>query len=144
MYSTDQNTASNEYKIVVAQNHCYELLYDSMKNRIYFIIKGFWKNKEAVPHYLNDIQKALKLAKPGFSLLSDLRTMITHPQRLCRMHIEAQTLLRKAGLVRAASVEPVDRIATLQLQEIMTKSQVPLKRFSSCQEAEAWLSKVSS
>ncbi|RDV14374.1 hypothetical protein DXT99_14715 [Pontibacter diazotrophicus] len=140
MYSTDQNTASNEYKIVVAQNQCYELLYDSVKNRIYFIVKGFWKNKEAVPHYLKDIEKALKLAKPGFSLLSDLRTMITHPQRLCSMHIEAQTLLRKAGLNRVASVEPLDRIATLQLKEIMAKSELPLKRFTSCQEAETWLS----
>lgn len=140
MYSTNQNTASNEYKIVVAQNHCYELLYDSVKNRIHLIIKGFWKNKEAVPHYLKDIQKALKLAKPGFSLLSDLRTMITHPQRLCSLHVDAQTLLREAGLVRVASVEPVDRIATLQLKEIMTKSRLPLRRFTSCQEAEAWLS----
>lgn len=141
MYSTDQHTASNEYKIVVAQNQCYELLYDSIKNRIYFIIKGFWKNKEAVPHYLNDMQKALKLVRPGFSLLSDLRTMITHPQRLCNLHIEAQTMLREAGLGRVASVEPVDRIATLQLKEIMSKSQLPLRRFTSCKEAEVWLSK---
>lgn len=140
MYSTDQNIASNEYKLVVAQNQYYELLYDSMKNRIYFIIKGFWKNKEAVPHYIKDMQKALKLAQPGFSLLSDLRTMITHPQRLCTLHIEAQTLLREAGLVKVASVEPVDRIATLQLKEIMTKSQLPLRCFRTCQEAEAWLS----
>ncbi|WP_162054056.1 hypothetical protein [Pontibacter pamirensis] len=140
MFSTNQHTAPNESKIVVAQNQCYELLYDSVKNRIYFIIKGFWKNKEAVPHYLDDIQKALKLAKPGFNLLSDLRTMITHPQRLCRLHIEAQTLLRKAGLVRVASVEPVDRIATLQLKEIMSESQLPLRCFTSCKEAEAWLS----
>ena len=140
MYSTNQHSDSNEYKTAVAQNHCYELLYDSVKNRIYLIIKGFWKNKETVPNYISDMQKVLKLAKPGFSLLSDLRTMITHPQRLCSLHVEAQTLLRESGLVRVARVEPEDRIATLQLKEIMSKSGLPLKRFTSCEEAEAWLS----
>lgn len=143
MNSTNQNIASKESKIVVAYNESYELLYDSVKNRIYFIIKGFWKNKEAVPNYLKDMQEALKLAKPGFSLLSDLRTMITHPQRLCNLHVEAQTLLKSAGLVKVASVEPVDHIATLQLKEIMSKSKLPLRRFTSCKEAEEWLSKES-
>ncbi|WP_460925953.1 hypothetical protein [Pontibacter brevis] len=86
------------------------------------------------------MQKAVKLARPGFSLLSDLQTMITHPQRLSSLHVEAQTLLVEAGLEKAASVEPKDRIATLQVKEITTKSQMPSRRFTSYQEAEAWLS----
>jgi hypothetical protein len=139
MYSTNRNIAPNEYKIIIAQNSCYEIMYESVLNRIYLTVKGFWKNKEAVPEYLEDVQKALKLTQPGFSLLSDMSTMITHPQRLSSLHLEVHKLLKQAGLTKAASVEPTDRIATLQVEDICNKSQFPCRVFASCSDAEVWL-----
>ncbi|GAA4423634.1 hypothetical protein GCM10023188_02670 [Pontibacter saemangeumensis] len=139
MYNTDPHTAPEESKIVVAHNPCYELIYDNSKNRIYLTVKGFWKNREAVPHFLDDLQKALRLVKPDFSLLSDLRTMLTHPQRLSSLHIEAHNLIKLAGLSKAAIVVPIDRIATLQVEEINSKSTMSSENFSSVVEAEIWL-----
>lgn len=140
MYSSDPNTAPEESKIVVARNLCYEVVYDNRKNWIYLTVKGFWKNREAVPHFLDDVQKALRLVKPGFHLLTDMRTMLTHPQRLSSLHIEALKLIKATGMAKAAVVVPTDRIATLQVEEINSKSETPAESFSSLVEAEIWLS----
>ena len=139
MYNTDPNTAPDESKIVVARNSCYELIYDNSKNRIYFTVKGFWKNREAVPHLIDDLQKAVRLAKPDFSLLTDLRAMLTHPQPLSSLHLEAHNLMKGGGLAKAAILLPTDRIATLQVEEINGKSPIPAENFSSLVEAETWL-----
>lgn len=139
MYSTDQNTASNESKIVVAMNAHYAISYDKHKNRVYLTINGFWKNTETVPHYLTDLRKAVRLTQPGFSLLTDLQTMLTHPQRLSPMHIEAQTIIQDAGLAKAARVLPKDRIATLQAMELAGKSPLASENFTSIGEAERYL-----
>jgi hypothetical protein len=132
-------TNSDKYTIAIAQNKCYEVLFDSEHNRVYLTIKGYWKNKEAVPHFVEDIQKVLKLTQPGFSLLSDLRTMITHPQGLKNLHLEVQALLTDAGLAKAACVEPTDRIAHLQVEDLNNKSRLHTRNFYSYTEAEAWL-----
>ena len=139
MYSSDPHTAPEESKIVVAHNPCYEVVYDNRKNCIYLTVKGFWKNREAVPHFLDDVQKALRLVKPGFHLLTDMRTMLTHPQRLSSLHLEAHNLIKAAGMAKAAVIVPTDRIATLQVEEINNKSGTPAESFSSLVEAEIWL-----
>ena len=139
MYNESPHNAPEESKVVVAHNPCYELIYDNSKNRIYLTVKGFWKNPEAVPHFLDDLQKALRLVRPDFSLLSDLRSMLTHPQLLSNLHIEAHHLIKAAGLVKAALVLPTDRIATLQAEDINSKSEIAFESFSTLAEAEVWL-----
>lgn len=141
MYSTDKNTAKEKSKYLVAQNQCYELLYDAALNRIYFTIKGFWKSVKVAAEYLSDLKKALELAKPGFTLLLDLRTMITHPPQVLALHVEAQKLIVGAGLKTAASVNPTDRIATLQIEDMAAQSQMPLRHFSSMAKAEIWINR---
>jgi len=140
MYNTDKHIASKESKMVVAQNPCYELLYDRTINRVYLAVKGFWKNREAVPHFLDDIHKTLQLTRPRFSLVVDMRTMLTHPQRLNSLHVEAQNMIKKAGMVKAAQVVPTDRIATLQVEDINNKTSMCSEHFASLEEAERWLS----
>lgn len=139
MYDSNQNSAPGETKTLVAHTPYYELMYNYSKNRIYLVIKGFWKNKEVVPLFLEDLQKALTLTTPGFTLLTDLSTMLTHPPRLSMLHIQAQNLVQAAGLGKAVRVIPSDRIATLQVEDISTKSLMPSKNFTSLQEAERWL-----
>lgn len=139
MDSASKNTNSDKYTIAIAQNKCYEVLFNREHNRVYLTIKGYWKNKEAVPHFVEDIQKALKLTQPGFSLLSDLRTMITHPQGLKSLHLEAQALLTEAGLAKAACVEPTDHIAHLQVEDLSNKSRLHARNFITYTEAEEWL-----
>ncbi|PRY15015.1 hypothetical protein CLV24_103254 [Pontibacter ummariensis] len=142
MYSTDKDTASTKINTLIAKNQCYELLYHSESNRLYLTIKGFWKSMDAVPELLSDVRKALQLVNPAFTLLADYGAMITHPQRLNKLHVEVQRQIKEAGLARAATIVPTDRIATLQLDEIISQSQTPFSRFDSYEEADAWLDNV--
>ncbi|WP_266203635.1 hypothetical protein [Pontibacter kalidii] len=140
MHTPDKNITQENSKLLVARNKCYELLYMPLKNRIYLHIFGFWKSKSQAPEYYPDLQKALALMQPGgFSLLLDLRTMITHPQAVMGKHIEALGLLKEAGLRKAACVDPADRIASLQVNDTIVQSHLSTKRFTSYSEAEAWL-----
>ncbi|AKD02831.1 hypothetical protein POKO110462_00955 [Pontibacter korlensis] len=139
MYSTEKDTTQEQTGTLVAQNQCYKILYAPHQNRLYLSIHGFWKNKNAVPEYLPDLKRALLLVKPDFTLLLDTRTMITHPQAVMSLHVEAQTLLREAGMKKAACVDPADRIATLQLEDTFSQSRFSSRHFTSYAEAEAWL-----
>lgn len=139
MYSANQHTTSGESKTLVAQTKCYELLYNLSKNRIYLTINGFWKSRGIVSSFIPDLKKALQLTQPGFTLLADLRSMITHPQSVMALHIEGMTLIRQAGIRKGANIAPADHIATLQVEDTITQSHLPLRRFTSYSEAETWL-----
>lgn len=131
-------------KFSVAENACYDLLYDLPKNRIYFTIRGFWKNKEAVPNFLEDWRKIISLTMPGFTVLADLSAMLTQPQDLNKLHLEAQQLMVQAGVLQMAQIMPHDKIATLQVDQVYSKSEIPVCKFTSVQDAEAELNKASS
>lgn len=140
MYTHNQHTAaSNTPTVQIAKTDCYELYYNESKNRIYAIIYGYWKDCEAVPDYLNDWEKALQHTQPHFTVLSDLRTMITHPPSLNNLHLDVQNLLKESGAYRVAQLEPADRIATLQINQIVAQSSILLSSFSSRKDAEDWL-----
>ncbi|WP_439880861.1 hypothetical protein ACSX1A_17110 [Pontibacter sp. MBLB2868] len=142
MYSTEENTDSVTPIVHVASTNCYELIYDSAKNRIYFTLTGYWKSKNSVPAYLSDWQKALALTRSGFSVLSDLRTMITHPPSINNLHIEVQKLIGEGGVVRVARLDPIDLIAKLQVEQIYGQSSLPLLTFATPDDAEEWLNKA--
>ena len=135
----DPSAASSQY---VARNSCYEISYDSIRNRLYLSILGYWKNNDSIPDYLKDWDKALQLVSPGFTLLIDMRTMIAHPQHLNNLHEQSQRKMRTAGLDRIANVMPVDRIAGLQVADIIKRVEVPVQDFSTYDEAQRWLDKT--
>ena len=139
MYSTEKDIAQESPKTLIAHNKCYELLYAPYKNRLYLSIFGFWKNLDQIPSYTADLKKAQALLQPGFTLLLDLRTMITHPQVIMGLHVEVLELLRTAGLKKCACVDPTDRIAALQVEDTLVQSHLSSNRFSTHAEAEAWL-----
>ncbi|WP_276498374.1 hypothetical protein [Pontibacter litorisediminis] len=139
MYSPDKNITQDSSKTLIVKNQCYELLYHPQKNRVYLNIYGFWKGRNHVPDYLSDLKKALALVQLNFTLLLDLRTMITHPQDVMRLHIEGLEVLQAGGLRKSACVDPSDRIANLQVEDTLVKSHLSSKRFTSYSEAEAWL-----
>lgn len=139
MEHISQHTNPKEYKVQVAKNSCYDLCYDGLINRIYFTIHGFWKNRDGVSEFLTDWEKALSLAKPGFTILTDMRTMITHPQELTSLHCEAQSMVLEAGVRNIAHVMPLDKIAYLQVQSIYERIDLPSKNFHTKEEADQWL-----
>ncbi|HEY4651188.1 MAG TPA: hypothetical protein VIG72_07225, partial [Pontibacter sp.] len=111
MYSTSLHSSPDNSYEYVARNTCYDLIVDKAKNRIYFTIHGFWKNRESVPALLDDWKKSIALTQTGFTVLADMRTMITHPQDMNALHIAAQQLVIDAGVSQVANVLPTDKIA---------------------------------
>ncbi|PKV67209.1 hypothetical protein [Pontibacter ramchanderi] len=134
----DSSLSAQHY---VARNSCYEISFDATRNSIHYKILGFWKNEDSIPHFLKDWDKALQLVSPGFTLLIDMRTMITHPQQLNKLHEESQQKMKEAGLNRIANVMPVDRIAGLQVAESIRKIELPSHHFDTCEAAQEWLDK---
>ncbi|TPE45570.1 hypothetical protein [Pontibacter mangrovi] len=139
MHNPDKDTEKQSAVALVSKNQHYELRFDSGKNRLYIGIYGFWKNRNDVPGYLSDLKKALILVNPGFTLLLDMRTLITHPPAVADMQAEAHKLLKEASLGKAACVFPIDHIATLQVEDMLGHGHFRCERFASVSEAEAWL-----
>jgi transposase-like protein len=139
MQNTTDTTAFENSDIQIAKNECYELFYSKVRNRIYLRIFGFWKNKECVPDFLKDWDKALLHVNPSFTVLVDMRTMITHPQSMKSLHAEAQLKVKAAGVLQVANVMPFDKIASLQIGTIAEISKLPTTNFNTIQEAELWL-----
>ena len=65
--------------------------------------------------------------------------MITHPPSLNSLHLDVQNLIKESGAFRVAQLEPTDRIATLQINQIIAESSISLNSFTSHKDAEAWL-----
>ena len=141
--SNAQENIGSSSKAVISKTNCYELLYHAEANRVYFCIKGFWKNKTVVPDLLKDVQKALAHTQQGFTLLADFSAMVTHPQQLNALHVQLQKRFAEAGLSYGAYVEPLDKIANFQIEQTMQESGVELKRFGTAEEAEVWLNSIS-
>ncbi|WP_461490238.1 hypothetical protein [Pontibacter sp. HJ8] len=104
--------------IAVAHNPYYELEYDRTKNRVYFRINNYWKSPEVVPAYFSDWNKVIDIAQPGFTLLADLRNMITHPTSVKEMHHKVANRLAESRISYVAEVSPTDRIAVLQVSGV--------------------------
>lgn len=125
--------------LIIRQTSCYTLAYDASRVRLYYSILGYWKNEASVADLLTDWDKALSLVVPGFTLLADMRTMITHPQKLLKLHEKVHQKVAKAGVSKVANVLPADKIASLQVAAITTGTKIPLRNFDSLDEAMQWL-----
>lgn len=115
------------------------MLYDEVKNRVYFTVHGFWKNIECIPDFIPDWKKILTLVKPGFTILTNLSTMITHPKEVSKVHEDAHKLLSEAGVKKVARIMPADKIAYLQVLSMHENVYLPSKSFNSEGEADQWL-----
>jgi hypothetical protein len=123
---------------IISDNKHYKIMVSPEKNRAYLTIHGFWRNKEAVPDYLQDWSKAVASLKAGFTLLTDASEMKTHPKDVQKLHEEAQALVLKAGVVKVAEILK-DNITELQLNAVAKATQFPKKNFRTVEEAEEWL-----
>ncbi|MFT2008264.1 hypothetical protein ACMA1I_06280 [Pontibacter sp. 13R65] len=111
--------------ITIARNQFYEFSYEPDKNRIHFRMLGYWKSPEVVPEYLKDWGKTLEMAKPGFTLIADVRDMITHPVTVKQLHEKAIESCVDAGITYVAEISPLDKIAVLQTGGMAKEKQVP-------------------
>ncbi|WP_051359788.1 hypothetical protein [Adhaeribacter aquaticus] len=128
--------------IAVAQNPYYEFSYDPAKNRLYFKFLGYWKSPDVVPDYLQEWGHVIKLTKPGFTIVADVRNMITHPREVKQLHEKAIDLCIIAGVSHIAEVTPADKIAVLQTTGMADKAQLSYNRFPDVASADAYLDQL--
>lgn len=125
-------------KRTIRQHKFYEMAVDPSINRFYLRILGFWRSKEEVSGYLPDLEKALSEIQPGFTLLTDLSEMKTHPAEVQELHLQAQALLLRKGLRQTAEVY-ASSFVQFQTSAISKKSTMPSRQFESHEAAEGYL-----
>ncbi|MCC5945967.1 MAG: hypothetical protein JJT94_13630 [Bernardetiaceae bacterium] len=124
----------------IVSNDFYEIAYHSSKNRFYLRIKGFWKSEaQDVPNYLADWQRAVAMARPHFTLLTDLREAKTAPQEINELHQAAQQILVKAKVLIVAELIDENAFVEYQAEHWSRHSGMPRTKFKNPEEAEAFL-----
>ena len=125
--------------IIISTNKYYDLSYDKNKNRIYYKVKGFWKNPSVVPDYLNHMAKAIKLAQYNFTFLVDLSEAKTHPKDIQELREKSQVMYSNSPMYKIATVVAKSLIAEYQIGSMYKRSELGDDKFYSTEEAENWL-----
>lgn len=125
-------------KEIIVKNKFYQIALNPSLNRVYLTIIGFWRTPQEVASYLPDLEKALRQLQPGFTLLTDLTGMKTHPAPVQAVHLAAQALLLRKGLRQTAEVT-ASSLVQFQTDTYAKNSKMPLRQFSSAEQAEAYL-----
>jgi|GEM_PF-506203 len=124
---------------IIAKNEFYEIEYDEIKNRIIYKVLGYWQNSSVVPHYLEDMEKVLKLAKPNYTFIANLSEAKTHPKEVMELREKAQKMVKNEGLFRIATVLSTGVFSQIQLELTYQKNKMPKNTFYSLKMAHKWL-----
>ncbi|WP_291720533.1 hypothetical protein [Bernardetia sp.] len=127
---------------VVANTDYYAISYSYKKNRFYLAIRGFWQNQDVISNYVNDWRKAMLLAVPNFTLLTDATEAKIYPPSVMAVHNEAQQVVVDAGLLQVAEVLPQNSFLKFQFELLVENSQMPCSKFNNQELAEKWLDGV--
>ena len=121
----------------VASHEFYSVAVDGAKNRLHLTNRGSWTSTKQISGWLDDLASAAKLCTPGFTALIDW-TQSTGILLIDRV-AEAQKLLMKAGMRKAARLFERETFLKYQMDEVSDKTGFPVKSFFDRREAEAWL-----
>jgi len=123
----------------IAKTDKYSIEVNKQKNRIYFILRGFWESLADVPDYFSDWQRATKEVTSGFTILTDAREMITPMPEVSELHKRTQAMLVASGLRKTAEVVPSKSIEQSALRRYAKVSGMAKESFDDVTEAEKWL-----
>jgi hypothetical protein len=123
----------------IANNAYYTILVDTIKNRVYLTVKGFWKSATVVPNYVVDIRQATHDVSSGYTLLADVSQMKTPPPEVANLHMEAQKICVDEGLKKTAELVEKSFALKMPLDRYSKASKMTKRIFTSKEEAETWL-----
>ena len=126
-------------KNLIAKTDYYSIEIDKEKNRAYLGVYGFCKKVDDIPNFLNDIRKASDQLSEGFTLLTDVTGMKTHPPEVSDLHVESQKVWLEGGLLKTAELMPPSAVDRFAHERRAKSSGMLFKGFESAKEAEAWL-----
>lgn len=127
--------------ISIIENQDYTLEVNTLKNRIYFKVRGTLKS-ENVPYFAAHWKKAVEKVEPNFTVLVDCRIMQIQEKKMEKIHEEVQKYLIENKLLQIAQVVAMNDIADLQFNHIVERSEVPIKKFKSIEVAEIYLNEI--
>ena len=112
------------------------------ENLLYIQIRGAWKEKEMYKYanYIDDIAEVAEKFDGPFMILADLRNMEPVSYRVAKIHIEAQKILLKNGLLLTGEVISKNQLVQQSAQSFSNQSGMPKKSFISMEHALAWIS----
>lgn len=126
-----------EKQIVSNQN--FTIKVNDQKNRLYATFYGFWNEEKIMDDYMANLKKALTHLNRNFTLVADLRLFRTLPKELVNKQKKSMEILAAAGIYKVAEVLPESVIASIQLKQSATETNMPNKQFSEILSAEKWL-----
>ncbi len=126
----------------ISNKDFYSLEINIEKNRIYFCILGHWNKNISYETYIADWEEAISYLQPNFTVISDIRSMSPHSVAVEKLHEKAQKYIVEKGLFKVAEVFPVNNITELQASRIAGKTNLPVNKFGSFEEAERYLDQL--
>ena len=128
----------------IAKNQYYEAYVDEELNRAYWVFKGKCNSLKDVPNLKRDHTEVLRHLKPGFAVLSDLRTFEIPGPEVIEVMTESVKISESAGMGRQAHVlNKKDMKAIRASRNAMKEADMDLKmmQFGSYEEAIEWLNR---
>ncbi|AII52773.1 hypothetical protein [Hymenobacter sp. APR13] len=93
-----------------------------------------------LPHYVADIERALKLVKPGFTVLSDLRRTLGPNLHMLPVFRQVRQMLQASGVGLVVEVHPPSASVPKFMQQVRAQSEeIPTYIFTDRNEADAFL-----
>jgi len=123
----------------IAKTDYYTIEVDKGKNRAYLGIYGFCKSVDNIPDFLSDIKKTTSQLSNGFTLLTDVTQMKTHPKEVSALHVDSQRVWVDGGLSKTSEVLPPSSVDRMALNRRAKTSGMEVQGFENTEEAEAWL-----
>ena len=121
----------------IAENEKYEIKVEASKKRIYFKVIGYWKRVEEVPNFISDVQKAVNIVGPGFSIITDMRSASPPAEEARQLHVKTSEIMKNNNVNKIAEI--VDSSVVKLSVSRTTSADLKRQSFSSVEEAESWL-----
>ncbi|HLK96725.1 MAG TPA: hypothetical protein VK364_03060 [Hymenobacter sp.] len=94
-----------------------------------------------LPHYLSDMQRAVKRVQLGFTMLCDLRCTLGPNLLLLPLFHSGRQLLQKAGISMLVELHPAAPTMQQLSRLLREESPIPVRQFTDPAEAAVFLSR---
>jgi hypothetical protein len=126
-------------RISISKTDYYSIEIDAGKNRAYLTFIGFCKNEDEMPTFLDDVSKAARQLRNGFTLLTNAVDFKTPSPEVSALHEKSQKIWIEKGLSKTAEILPETATTQIALNRYSKATGMKKKAFSQEKEAEAWL-----
>jgi len=123
------------------KNDYYEIEYDSIKNRVYYTMKGLWKSVAVVPNFEQDWRNVVQKIRKDWTILGDLKTLQPMPDDVNALNGKVQQYLMTTGLRKVAQVADIAVAGSINAMARKSGLKEVLWAFYDKPTAETWLNK---